>query len=256
VTARAAPLRALVVDDEPLARKRIRALLADEPDIDVVGEAGGGSEAIRLIGSARPDLVFLDVQMPGHDGFDVLRASAPTHLPMVIFVTAHDAHAIRAFEVAAADYLLKPVVEERFRAAVRRAVDRVRGAHSGDISRQLTTLLEQLPAFAAVDRVPIRSDGRVTFVKVREIDWVDVSGDHVRLHVGKATHLLRETMSELEARLPASSFMRIHRSIIVNVERIREVQPWFKGDHVLILTDGTRLTSGRTYRERVQQLLK
>jgi two-component system LytT family response regulator len=235
-------VRAVVVDDEPLAREHLIALLAGEPDIEVIGEASGGSAAIQLIGSMKPDLVFLDAQMPGCDGFEVLSAIAPTHVPFVIFVTAYDAHAIHAFQVAAVDYLLKPVVEPRFRAAVRRAVERVRAGG-------------ERPPAPATDRIPIRSDGRVTFVKAREIDWIDAADDEVRLHVGSATHVLRETMASMEARLPAD-FVRIHRSIIVNVERVREVQPWFKGDYVLVLDDGTQLTSGRTYQERVRKLLK
>ena len=257
-------LRAVVVDDEPLARKRLLALLADEPDIDVVGEAGGGSAAVRLITAARPDLVFLDVQMPGLDGFEVLRAVAPSHLPLVVFVTAYDEHAIRAFEVAAVDYLLKPVAEARFREAVRRAVDRVAGSAAGpatgggadDVPRQLAALLERLtPPAAAPERFAVRANGSVTFVRVQDIDWVDASDDQVRLHVGRETLLVRETMGQVEARLPAPRFVRIHRSTIVNFDRVREVQPWFKGDYLLILRDGTRLTSGRTYRERVQRLL-
>ena len=252
------PVRAVVVDDEPPARRRLRALLADEADVEIVGEAGGGTAAVQLITAERPDLVFLDVQMPGLDGFGVLRAVAPSHLPLVIFVTAYDEHAIRAFEVAAVDYVLKPVDEARFRAAVRRAVERVRGARPADLSAELATLLERLqPAAAAPpERFPVRANGVVTFVRVHDIDWVDVAGDQVRLHVGKETHLLRETMAQVEARLPAATFVRIHRSTIVNLDRVREVQPWFKGDYVLILKDGTRLTSGRTYREKVQRLLR
>jgi two-component system, LytTR family, response regulator len=258
-------VRAAVVDDEPLARRRLLALLADEPDVEVVGEADGGSAAVRLITAARPDLVFLDVQMPGLDGFAVLRAVAPVHAPLVVFVTAYDEHAIRAFEVAAVDYLLKPVAEERFRAAVGRAVARVRdaarrgeGVDAAEVARRLAELAQRLPAPApeTPERIPVRAHGSVTFVRVQDIDWVDATGDQVRLHVGRATHLLRDTMANVEARLPASRFVRIHRSAIVNVDRVREVQPWFKGDYVLILHDGTRLTSGRTYRERVQQLLK
>jgi two-component system LytT family response regulator len=258
------PVRAVVVDDEPLAREHLVALLADEPDVEVVGEAGGGAAAIRLIGAERPALVFLDVQMPGCDGFEVLRAVAPVHRPLVVFVTAYDAHAVRAFEVAAVDYLLKPVLEPRFRAAVRRAVARVRGpaAEADDVAARLAALLRQQggaePADVARDdraRVPVRADGRVTFVRTHDIDWIDADDDEVRLHVGRATHVLRETMARMEARLPPG-FVRIHRSTIVNVERIREVQPWTRGDFVLILHDGTRLLSGRTYRDDVLRLLR
>jgi two-component system LytT family response regulator len=250
-------VRTIIVDDEPLAREHLAALLADEPDIEIIGEAGGGSAAIQLIGSTKPDLVFLDVQMPGCDGFEVLTRVAPVHLPAVVFVTAYDRHAIRAFEVAAVDYVLKPPVEPRLRAAVRRAVERVRGAGAGDVSGQLSQisrlLRHTLPD--ATDRIPISADGRVTFVRTLDIDWIDASDDEVRLHVGSTVHALRETMTAMERRLPGD-FMRIHRSIIVNVNRVRAIEPWFKGDYVLVMTSGAKLTTGRTYRERVRTLLK
>ncbi len=249
----AARHRAMVVDDEPLARKRLLALLRDEPDIEVVGEAGGGTSAAKLIPVLKPDLVFLDIQMPGMDGFGVLRAIAPKHLPLVIFVTAYDEHAIRAFDVHAVDYVLKPVVESRFREAVRRAVDRLGSSGADALSRQMALLLDRLPAVTAPERLAVRAGERTVFVGVDEIDWIDVDGDYARLHVGKLTHLLRETLGDLERRLPAR-FLRIHRSIIVQADRIQSVQPWFKGDYVITLRDGTRLTSGRTYRQRVQAL--
>jgi two-component system LytT family response regulator len=249
-----ARVRTLVIDDEPLAREHLRALFADEPEIDVIGEAAGGSAAIDLIRTTNPELVFLDVEMPGCNGFQVLRAVAPVHTPLVVFVTAYDAHAIHAFDVAAVDYLLKPVAEDRFRIAVRRAVDRIRVGAPSNISAQLDALLERVPA-AKPARIPIRADGGVTFVNLPDIDWIDARDDRIRLHIGKTTQVIRETMSQIESRLPAE-FVRIHRSVIVNVERVREVQPWAKGDYVLILHDGTKLTSGRTYRERVQTLLQ
>jgi two-component system LytT family response regulator len=246
------PVRALVVDDEPPAREQIVALLAADADVDVVGEAGGGAAAIQLIRDTRPDLVFLDVQMPGCDGFEVLRAVAPD-VPSVIFVTAYDAHAIHAFDVAAVDYLLKPVVEARFRAAVRRAVDRIRAAETDALSASVTALLDQLPR-AMVDQIPLACDGRVVFVRPRDIDRIEADDDHVRVVVGKASYVTRETMSRIETRLPPG-FIRVHRSAIVNASRIREVQPWTKGDYVLILHDGTRVTTGKTYRDRVRALL-
>jgi two-component system LytT family response regulator len=246
------PLRALVVDDEPPARERIIDLLASEPDIELVGEAGAGSEAVRLIRQQRPHLVFLDIQLPGKDGFEVLRAAAPC-VPAVIFVTAYDEHAIRAFEFAAVDYLLKPIVESRFRAAVKRAQARVRGTEPSMLSEQMSELLLRLDA-PVMEHLPIWSAKRVIFVRTKDIDWIDAADDGVRLHVGEATHVTRDSMANMEARLPAE-FLRIHRSIIVNTARIREVQPWFKGDYVVILRDGTRLTSGRTYRDRVRALL-
>ena len=251
-----ARIRTLIVDDEPLALRRLRALLADEPDIEIVAEAVNGTEAVRSITTERPDLVFLDVQMPGLDGFDVLRATASIHQPFVVFVTAHDEHAIRAFEVQAVDYLLKPVIEARFREAVRRVVARLRGESTADIARQMAQFLERVaPAPARGGRIAVKRDGRVNFVRVEDIDWVEADGDLVRVHVGKEAHTIRETMAQIEAKLPAERFMRVHRSIIVNTERVREVQPWFKGDYVLIMHDGTKLRSGRTYRQPVQALI-
>ncbi len=251
-----APIRAIIVDDEPPAREQLRALLAAEPDVVVVGEAGGGTAAIQLIRDARPALVFLDVQMPGCDGFAVVRAVAP-EMPAVIFVTAYDAHALQAFSVAAVDYLLKPLVELRFRDAVRRAILRLRttdaAALSAQLSAQLAAMLERLPA-PITDHLTLWADGRVVFVPTRDIDWIDAADDHVRVHVGRVVHVTRETMSGMESRLPLG-FLRVHRSCVVNVSRIREVQPWVKGDYVLILHDGTRVTTGRTYRDRVRALL-
>lgn len=249
------PVRAVVVDDEPLAREHLIALLADETDVAVVGEAGGGSEALRVITSLAPDIVFLDVQMPGLNGFDVLRAIPGDQMPLVVFVTAYDGHAIHAFEISAVDYLLKPVAPERLRLAARRAVDRVRapGPSGHEMLARLSAFVDRLPSTGA-DRIPVPVDGRVLFVPIREIDWVDAQDDHVRLHVGKTAHVIRDTMANVEARLK-TGFVRVHRSAIVNVDRIREVQPWVKGDYVVILQDGTRVTSGRTYRDRVKALL-
>lgn len=251
-----AKIRTLIVDDEPLARRRLRALLAVERDIEIVDEAGSGPAAVAAIERAKPDLVFLDVQMPGFDGFEVLRATAKVHQPLVVFVTAFDEHAIRAFDVQAVDYVLKPVVESRFRDAVRRAVTRLRETPPAQIARDLARLLEVVgapPDRAA--RLPIKHDGRVTFVRIPDVDWVDADGDFVHVHVGRETHTLRETMAEMEAKLPSPQFVRVHRSVIVNTERIREIQPWFKGDYVILLHDGTKIRSGRTYRDRVQGLM-
>jgi two-component system, LytTR family, response regulator len=253
----AASVRTLIVDDEPIARRRLRALLADEPDIALIGEAANGTEAVRSIASDRPDLVLLDVQMPGLDGFEVLRATAAIHQPFVVFITAHDEHAIRAFEVQAVDYLLKPVIEARFREAVRRAVTRLRERPRAEVARELAQLLERVAAAPGKPaRIPIKHDGRVTFVRVDDIDWVEADGDFVRLHLARETHTLRETMAQIVEKLPADRFLRIHRSLIVNSDRVREVQPWFKGDYVLIMQDGTKLRSGRTYRDVVQTLIR
>jgi two-component system, LytTR family, response regulator len=250
-------IRTLVVDDEPLARRRLLSMLAKESEIEVIAEAGSGTAAVRAITEERPDLVFLDVQMPGLNGFEVLRATASKHQPLVIFVTAHDEHAIRAFDVQAIDYLLKPVDEARFREAVRRAVARLRQPAQRDLAREMAQLLDRVSAQTTKDaRIPVKRDGRVSFVPIDEIDWVEADGDLVRLHTAKGAHVIRETMAQLETKLSAPDFVRIHRSIIVNARRVREVQPWFKGDYVLTLNDGTKLRSGRTYRQSIQSLIR
>jgi two-component system LytT family response regulator len=256
MTAESSPVRTLIVDDEPPARKRLRDLLAKERALEIVGEAGSGPEAVRMIRAERPDLVFLDIQMPGTDGFGVIREIAGDDPPLVVFVTAHDEHAIKAFEVQAVDYVLKPVLEPRLIEAVRRAVERIRGG-ARDTSADLARLLERLSQSAAPQpgRLPIKREGSVTFVRTDDIDWLEADGDYVRIHAGKATHVVRDTIAEVTSKLPAERFVRVHRSIVVNTERIREVQPWFKGDYVLILNDGTKLRSGRTYRAVVQALI-
>ena len=257
-----ARVRTLIVDDEPPARHRLVTLLGDEPDIEIVGEAGGGSAAVRAITELCPDLVFLDIQMPGLDGFDVLRATAGLHQPLVVFVTAYDEHALKAFDVQAVDYVLKPVVEPRFRAAVRRAVARLRETPRSDLARALSQLLESVgtPAAASPDERParfaIRHEGRVVFVPLREIAWVKADGDFVQVHAGKQTYMVRETISDVEARLPAGLFARVHRSAIINVDRVREIQPWFKGDYIVLMDDGTKIHTGRTYREKVQAIMR
>jgi len=267
----ARPLRALIVDDEPLARARLRELLEDERDVEVVGECGNGSDAVTAIARDHPDLVLLDIQMPELDGFGVVRAVGVDRMPAVVFVTAHDEHAVAAFEVHAVDYVLKPVDPDRFAQAVRRAKRRIAAAagQSGardddrDLRERLAALVAEVsaavaPAGTAVasGRLAIKGDGRVVFVRIADVDWVEAMDNYVRLHVGRDVHMMRETLSNLETRLAGATFLRIHRSAIVNIERIREVQPWFAGDYVVILTDGTKLTTGRRYRAAVQALLE
>ncbi len=255
--ARATLLRAIVVDDEPLARRRLRSLLADEADVEIVGEYGNGRDAVAAIRELSPDLVFLDIQMPELDGFGVVREVGVTQMPAVVFVTAYDEYALKAFEVHAFDYLLKPVDRDRFASTLRRARGKVRGDDARTLSIRLGALLSELGcARHEPPRLPIRKDGRIFLVKPDDIDWLEADGNHVRVHVGKESHLIRETLSNLETRLPARSFMRIHRSTLVNIARIREIQPWFQGDYVLLLTDGTRLTSGRSYRDKVRSLFE
>lgn len=248
-------IRALLVDDEALARRRLRALLVDESRVEIVGEAESGTAAVRVLREVDVDLLFLDIQMPGLDGFGVLRALSPARLPLVVFITAYDEHAVRAFEVNAVDYLLKPVVESRFRVALDRAIERLARPRA-EITAAVMAALERIGRPVEPERIPIRTDRGVIFVRAADLDWAEVDGSSVRIHIGRETYVIREPMAEFEQRLPPSRFLRIHRSRLVNLERVREVQPWFKGDYVLVLHDGTRLVSGRTYRDRVRELLR
>jgi len=250
-----ATIRTLIVDDEPLARRGIRALLEEEKDVDVISECRNGREAVAAIEEQQPDLVFLDVQMPGLNGFEVLEAIGADRMPAVIFVTAYDKYALRAFDVHALDYLLKPLDGERFTRALQRARTRIEGKSIRDLSRTLQSLLDDLKSQQKyTERLVIKSGGRIFFVGVAEIDWIEAADNYVRLHAGPDAHLLRETMNSLEKRLDPGQFLRIHRSRMVNIQRIKELQPLFRGEYDVRLTDGTRLESGRGYKERLQKL--
>jgi two-component system, LytTR family, response regulator len=246
-------VRTIVVDDEPLARDRLIQLLRAEEDIEVIGEAANGREAIQLIRKERPALVFLDVQMPELDGFGVLAELSEEERPAVVFVTAYDKFALKAFDVHAIDYLLKPFDKERFQTALHRALDHLSRQKPQAIHDQLTALLQELRPAPQPDRIAVKSEGRVVFVKTGDIDWVEAADNYVSLHVGKDSHLLRETMTSIESRLP-KQFLRISRSTIVNTERIKELQPLFHGEYAVILRDGTRLTLSRSHRDKLQQL--
>jgi two-component system, LytTR family, response regulator len=249
-------IRTVIVDDEPLARTRIRSLLEREPDVVIVGECADGRQAVNDLRQLEPDLVFLDVQMPALDGFDVLEALDNERLPAVIFVTAHDRYALRAFEVHALDYLLKPFDRERFQKALERVRNQLEHAETAASRQRLLALLEDVQAARKpLQRVVIKSEGRVFFVRVEDIDWIEAAGNYLRLHVGRETHLLRETMNGLEGRLDPAQFVRIHRSTMVQFDRIRELQPWFHGDYRVLLRDGTELTLSRGYRQKLQELL-
>jgi two-component system LytT family response regulator len=254
-------VRTLIVDDEPLARERIRTLLAGEPDVVVVGECTNGREAVRALRGQPADLVFLDVQMPGRNAFEVIADVGPERMPAVVFVTAYDEYALRAFEVHAVDYLLKPFDAERFHEALRRARARVKdrdatGAGTAAVDGSLLALLHQLAGHPArADRLAVRSSGGIAFVGTDDVDYAEACGNYVRLHCGAARHLMRETMLALEARLDPRRFARIHRSTLVNLDRVKELHPLFHGDWELVLANGTRLTLTRHYREHVQQLL-
>ena len=249
-------IKVLVADDEPLARERLSGLLGQEPDIEVVGQARDGEEAVTAIHDDSPDLVFLDVQMPQMSGFDVIEAVGSDKMPLVIFVTAYDQHALKAFQVRALDYLLKPFDRERFKDALSRARKQLERDENGDLGRRLLALVKDLRRDQPKsDRLVVKSGGRLFFLRTDEIDWVEAAGNYVRLHVGPGSHLLRETMNAIEGRLDPEKFFRIHRSRIVNMERIQELQPWLNGEYAVLLRPGTRLTLSRGYREKLQDRL-
>ncbi|MGQ0764417.1 MAG: LytR/AlgR family response regulator transcription factor [Gemmatimonadota bacterium] len=276
-------IRVLIVDDEPIARRRVRRLLREE-DVEVLGEVGSGREAIEVINRDRPDLVLLDVQMPDVDGFGVVEALGVDRMPPTIFVTAYNEYAVRAFEVHAIDYLLKPFDPERFRSAFQRARTHIDQVSSAEQGRKIKALLEQVLGETAaagasadahvgsngsaphaapvpqrhrhVDRLMVKHDGRVFFIRVTDVDWFEAAGNYVRVHTGKVSHLIRETMQRIESQLDPSTFVRIHRAVIVNLDRIRELQPWFAGDYVVILHDGRQLKLSRTYREHLHSRMQ
>lgn len=276
-------IRAVIVDDEPLARRALRALLAADSEIEIVAECGNGRDAVSVIRAQNPDVVFLDVQMPDADGFEVVKQIGAAQMPVIVFVTAYDQYALRAFAAHALDYLLKPFDHERFDDALKRAKHSARNRKIGALSENLFALLKEMgddsaapdvsesaiaknageparddeqPFAAPLERLTIKADRRIYFLKVEEIDWIEATGDYARLHTaGGKTHLMRETMSRLHARLDRKKFIRIHRSIIVNVESVTDIQPLFKSEFIFTLNGGKRLKSGRGYRSEFQALL-
>jgi two-component system LytT family response regulator len=250
-------IRCLIVDDEPLSRDRITTLLEHVPESEVVGECETGAAAIRAIQELSPDLLFLDVQMPEVDGFGVLAAIPPESAPAVIFVTAYDQYAIRAFEVHAQDYLLKPFDPDRFFTAFRHAAERIRTDRANGSTGKLTALLEDIErARPRRTRLPIRAGGRVTFLPIDEIDWLEAADNYVRIHANGDVHVIRQTLQRMEQSLPPASFVRIHRSAIVNADRIREIQPWFGGEYVVQLQNGATVHTSRRYRARLEALME
>jgi two-component system LytT family response regulator len=251
-------MRTLIVDDEPLARERLRTLLQQEPDVEIVGESSDGRQAVTAITQLAPDLVFLDIQMPSLDGFGVLKAIEDRPLPTVVFVTAYDQYALQAFEVHALDYLLKPFTARRFQKALQRArLEQKREGNGNSVERRLLNLLDDIGGDKRfTKRIVVKSSGRIHFVKVDEIDWIEAEGNYVRLHLGPSSHLLRETMKGMEAALDPDKFLRIHRSTIVNAERIRELQPLFHGEYAVLLHDGTRLVASRGPENRLRKMLE
>jgi two-component system LytT family response regulator len=251
-------VRVVVADDEPIGRQRLIRLLQAEPDTEVVAACADGEEAVEAIREHLPDVVLLDIQMPQLDGFEVVGALGEAQQPSVIFVTAHDQYALRAFEVRAFDYLLKPVEADRLRLAMDRATTTQQRSAQGSVTRRILTLLEEINARErgrGRDRLVVRTPERAFFLRADSVDWIEAAGKVVHLHVGRTVHALRESMAELEQELDPTRFVRVSRSVIVNLDRIQEIQPWFQGDYVLILADGTRLTSTRGYRDNMRKLL-
>jgi two-component system, LytTR family, response regulator len=247
-------LRTIIVDDEPLARDRIRSLLAGEADVEVVAECADGEDAIRTIRTLLPDLVFLDIQMPVVDGLDVVRAIGPRSMPLTVFVTAWDGYALQAFEAHAVDYLLKPFGQRRFRESLERV--RLAAGHDGAaaMERKLDRLLEfLLPEARFLERFVVRTGSRIVIVPAAEVNWIAAEGNYVRLHVGARSSLVRETMAGLEEKLDPGEFVRIHRSTIVRIAAIAELESVFQGEYVVVLRDGSRLSSSRAYRSRLEQ---
>ena len=251
------PIRVLVVDDEDLARQRLRTLLANRGDFEIAGECSNGAEAVRDIRGENPDLVLLDVQMPELDGFDVISEIGPHNMPAVIFTTAFDDYAIDAFEVGAIDYLLKPVDEERFNRTLDRAARRLREAGESATASQLSTLLRKISSISpSGGRFAVKVHGKILFLDPAEIYWIQARDDVARVHLADSAYDVREPLSHLEARLPAGTFLRVHRSVIVNTTHIRAAQPFDQGDQLLILRNGKRITTGRSYRKVVQEFLR
>ena len=254
-----AKIRTVIIDDEVPARTRIRQLLKDEPDFELVAEYANGRQAVEGIQRDKPDLAFLDVQMPRLNGFDVCEgvSAAGAPMPLVVFVTAYDQYALQAFEVHAIDYLLKPFDRDRFQKSLLHAREQLRRARDTPLDQRLTALLNDLrPGFKKPDRLVFKESGRVIFVRTDTIDWVEADGNYVRLHAGPESHYFRETLAGLEAQLPAEKFLRISRSAIVNLDRVKELQPMFYGDYSVVLQTGAKLTLSRNFRARLEKLFQ
>ena len=249
-------IRTVIADDQPMARERLTALLSEEPDVQVVAACASGAEAVDAIQQHRPDLVFLDMQMPELDGFGVIAAIGPDRMPSVVFVTAYDEFALRAFDVHALDYLLKPFGRQRFQKALDRARDHLSRERAGDLARRLLALVDEVrPVRPRGERLVVRSGARLVFVEIRQVDWVEAEGNYVRLHVGDESHLIRATMHAVEARL-GSQFVRIHRSRIANMERVQELRVASNGEYEVVLRSGRALRVSRLYRDKVQEHLR
>jgi two-component system LytT family response regulator len=245
-------IRILIVDDEPLARRRLRAFLRPEADAEIVEECGNGQEAVDAIRRCKPQLVFLDVQMPGMDGFDVLRALEPGERPVVVFVTAHDQYAVQAFEERALDYLLKPFAKSRFEDTMTRVRERLERPETDESRDRVSGLLQ---AMGPRTHLVVKTGTHSVLLQVARIEWLEAEGDYVRIHAGRESYLTRQTMNRIESQLAAARFVRVHRSAIVNVHFIREIHSLPGGDHSIGLRDGTQVTLSRGYRERLEGVL-
>jgi two-component system LytT family response regulator len=266
-------IRTLIVDDEPLAREGLESLLEKDPEIELVGTCADGQSAVDAIRAKHPDLVFLDIQMPKRDGFGVLAELPPAERPVVVFATAYDQHAIKAFEVCAIDYLLKPFSDSRFAAALRRAKEEIRKARTSTLSQQVEQLLEHVrdldakrvpavpeaapaPGPDYADRIVLKADGALHFIKTRDVIWIEAQGDFVKVQTQGKTQLVRETLQSMEHKLDAAKFLRIHRSFLVNLEHVRKVEVALYGDYVVFMSDGSKLRLSRNYRSKLKALIK
>lgn len=256
-------IRAIIVDDEPFARLGLRRELTSDDDIEVIAECANGREAVKAIKEQQPDLVFLDLKMPELDGLGVVETVGIEEMPTLVFVTAYDEFALKAFEIHALDYVLKPFDSERLQKALRRAKQQINRERPHQFSARLRAFLEdaqsainEAPPQKFLERVVVKSTGKIFFLKVEEIDWMEAADNYVLLHIGKKSHLVHGTMSKLEGHLNPEKFLRVHRSTIVNVARIKELHPLFHGEYVILLNDGTKLTSSRGYRDKLQRLLE
>jgi two-component system LytT family response regulator len=255
-------LRAMIVDDEPPAREGLRLRLKREADVVIIGEFGEAARALDAIREDAPDILFLDVEMPGLDGFSLVEAARDISLPPIVFVTAHDAHAVKAFGVRALDYLLKPVEQERLHEAVERAREYWEKAENTELAQRVKSLVGGAAGLSPREnsigdslRIPVRQDGAIRLVNASDVDWIDAAGDSVRLHVGNTRHLIRKSMSEMTSMLDPSRFIRIHRSTIVNIDRVKELQPYFHGEYIVVLQNGAKLKLSRGYRESLDRLI-
>ena len=247
-------VKALIVEDERLAANALHRMLLDDPEVHVIGIAADGKSAVAKIQALKPDIVFLDIEIPEMNGFDVIDEVGIDNMPIVIFVTAYDRYTLKAFEVHALDYLLKPFEENRLAAAVGRAKRELEFRKTYQRTK-LSGLMESVAERRGLKRFPIKSAGRTVFIQLDEIDYLEAAGNYVRLHTGQQEYITRDTMSAFESRLSDSDFVRIHRSVIVNRKRIKELRPWFTGEYVVILTTGKELTLSRGYRDRLPLLM-